>query len=398
MSRWRARPPKDRPSLQPRSGVLPISRLLLVTTPFTLAVGLLGAAAFQFLDAPLPWLLGSAAAVAAASLVTPVHVTASLRDAGLAALGLQVGASFTPEAAARLGGAPLAAVGLAVATAAAMVLAYVVLRRFARWDPMTAFLAAAPGAFSTTLALVAMSTVDARRVVAAQTLRLAVLVAVFPLVLPSGPVRAPDLVWGMAEASLVVPAALLAGGVLHWRRMPAAWILGPSIASAGLAVSGVTAGQPPLWVFHAGLVIIGAASGARISGGRGGFGGPDGARETGSGGDGARLNRRDIAAMAASFLAMMAVTAAIAAAVAATTPLSFPALLLAFTPGGFEAMVALAAALDLEPAFVSASHVARVLVLTLLMPVAFRRLAARAPSTEQAPDASRAPVRDDPSP
>ena len=45
------------------------------------------------------------------------------------------------------------------------------------------------------------------------------------------------------------------------------------------------------------------------------------------------------------------------------------ALLLAFAPGGVEVMAALAIETGLEPAFVAAHHVMRLLILTVLVPV-----------------------------
>lgn len=314
--------------------------------------------------------------MAAASLVTKTGVAEWVRDLGLGALGLQIGSTLTPETASRLAGLPLAALGLAVATITAMGLAYSVLRRLARWDPATAFLAAAPGAFSTTLALVAVTQADDRRVITAQTLRLAVLVALLPLVFVAEPAGPASATWAWRDAAITLPAAAAAGFALQRVGAPAAWILGPAGVSAVLSASGLTTGQPPVWAFHGGLLIIGAASGARVRGG-------GGARGT-------KLTRKDFIAMTAALIVMLSATTAIAAVTAALTPLSFTALMLAYTPGGFEAMVALAAALDLEPALVSAAHVARVLALTVTMPW-LCKLAAPSPSPNRAAPSSAPP-------
>ncbi len=276
------------------------------------------------------------------------------RDVGFMALGLQIGASLTPETATRLAGLPLAAVGLVAATAAAMAVAYVVLRRLAHWDRATAFLASAPGAFSTTLALIPIIGADDRRVITAQTLRLAVLVALLPLAFVTEPVGTVRDVWQWRDVAIALPLAAVAGFGLQRVGAPAAWILGPAAVSALLSVTSITVGQPAAWAFNAGLLVIGAASGARVRGGKRA--------------QGAKLKRADLVAMAAALLAMLIATTVIAAVTATLTPLPFTALMLAYTPGGFEAMVALAAALDLEPALVSAAHVTRVLSLTIAMP------------------------------
>jgi uncharacterized membrane protein AbrB (regulator of aidB expression) len=67
-----------------------------------------------------------------------------------------------------------------------------------------------------------------------------------------------------------------------------------------------------------------------------------------------------------------------AAAVAQVIDLPFAVFLLAFAPGGVEVMAAMAVQLALEPAFVAAHHVLRLLVLTVLIPVLIRAERARA--------------------
>jgi uncharacterized membrane protein AbrB (regulator of aidB expression) len=47
---------------------------------------------------------------------------------------------------------------------------------------------------------------------------------------------------------------------------------------------------------------------------------------------------------------------------------------LAFAPGGVEVMAAIAVETGLEPAFVAAHHVFRLIVLTVLVPVMIARL------------------------
>jgi len=68
---------------------------------------------------------------------------------------------------------------------------------------------------------------------------------------------------------------------------------------------------------------------------------------------------------------------AIAAAwlTAAASGLAPTLLLVAYAPGGVEAMAAMAVQLGLAPAFVAAHHVARLLVLTLFVPALLARRA-----------------------
>jgi uncharacterized membrane protein AbrB (regulator of aidB expression) len=69
----------------------------------------------------------------------------------------------------------------------------------------------------------------------------------------------------------------------------------------------------------------------------------------------------------------MVVSAAIAWAGSMLLGLPFGQLWLAYAPGGVEAMAAMALALHLDPAFVGAHHVLRILGLNLITPFWLRR-------------------------
>ena len=76
---------------------------------------------------------------------------------------------------------------------------------------------------------------------------------------------------------------------------------------------------------------------------------------------------------------VIAVAMAGAAAVPVARALGMPAphVLTAFAPGGLETMVALGATMGASPGFVAACHVARLLVLSLLIPLSLGRSGAR---------------------
>ncbi len=320
------------------------------TTVVTLGTAGLGAAAFAFVGLPLPFLLGPVMATALLRLKFPAGVPGGLRDAALLGLGVHIGSSLTPEAAGRLAQLPFAALALVMTTLAVMATGYTVYRVFARWDAETAFLASAPGALSTVLALTDSHRVDAGRVTLAQSLRLCALVFLFPILFPAPTAALSFPTFDGREAALVFAAAIAAGAVLAWRRVPAAWVLGPAASTASLSVTGVVSGDLPPALLATAFLIIGAVTGARI------------------GAAPPRAWRRDAWAAGLAFVVMMAVSAAGALATAVLFELPPSAMLLAFAPGGFEAMVALAAALDIDPALVGAAHVMRVLALTLALP------------------------------
>ncbi|MBL4557074.1 MAG: AbrB family transcriptional regulator [Rhodobacteraceae bacterium] len=90
---------------------------------------------------------------------------------------------------------------------------------------------------------------------------------------------------------------------------------------------------------------------------------------------GTRFRGTDLALLRSSLLTGVAVTAlmgalaaAFAFALAPLIDLSPALLLIAFAPGGLEAMIAMSVQLGLDPAFVTAHHVFRLLFLTALIP------------------------------
>ena len=80
-----------------------------------------------------------------------------------------------------------------------------------------------------------------------------------------------------------------------------------------------------------------------------------------------------LAAGLASTLVACALAAGAAVLAAGIVGLPPAALLLAFAPGGVEVMAALAVETGLEPAFVAAHHVFRLLILSVLVPVFLAR-------------------------
>ncbi len=96
---------------------------------------------------------------------------------------------------------------------------------------------------------------------------------------------------------------------------------------------------------------------------------------------GTRFSGMSPAQLRGSLLAGLAATV-IGAGVAALTALpvaaalSMPAahVLTGFAPGGLETMIALAAALGANPGFIAACHIIRLLILSVLIPVALHRV------------------------
>jgi uncharacterized membrane protein AbrB (regulator of aidB expression) len=113
----------------------------------------------------------------------------------------------------------------------------------------------------------------------------------------------------------------------------------------------------PPWVANAAMVSLGAVAGARFAG------------------MSPRLFASYLGASVGSFVVSACVAGAFASIV--ITMLSFHAedVLIAFAPGSVDAMMLLALALHIDPVYVGAHHVSRVIFQSLAMPLIARRIA-----------------------
>jgi membrane AbrB-like protein len=277
-----------------------------------------------------------------------------LRGLAFVLLGIQTGGSVTAETVERATQWPLSVCLLGVT----VVLVTLACARFFRgrygWDSSTALFASLPGALSLTLALADEARADMRRVTISQCIRLFFLVAAMPAVIATispvpkdfGPLHYPDV----PHILVLLIASGAAGWVFEKLRVPAGMILGAIAASAALYLSGMVEGATPDVILVPANVVLGVMIGARFQG--------------------LPLTeiRRLFGEGFAGFLLALFISSIGAGLAAYFGGLPLALTLLAFAPGGLEAMTIMAFALNLDPAYVAAHQVARYLGIAILMP------------------------------
>lgn len=331
----------------------------------TLVAGAAGSALFHALNLPAPWLTGSLITITILALAgAPLFLPQWLRHLVFLLLGISIGSAFTPETLAGMLKWPLSLMGLGIAVLLVIAACFAYLTQKPKWDRETAFYAAVPGALSYVLAMAMRSTADIRLVTLAQMLRLSILLAILPTLItvsmpvPELPAPVFSSYWAMGGQFVL---ALLIGYMLERIEFPAAMLMGGMLSGAIFHLSGGAAGQIPLAVLIPAQIVLGCFIGLR-------FLGTD-----------LDLLKRAIRPCMISFVIAVAVSSAVAFAVALGLHLPAAQLIVAFAPGGIEAMTILAFVLGLDPAFVGAHQLARFLGLSLLLPLVARLYLRRAP-------------------
>jgi hypothetical protein len=332
-----------------------------------IALAACGGGALSLFDIQAAWLSGSMLLVAVVGVVRPLpDLRKPWFDSTMLLSGALIGSAATPDALAAAARYPGSLAVLFVGLAAIMLATGAYLRYVARWSWIDALLAAAPGALSAVIAVAQAKGANIGRIAVVQLFRILVLVALLPSIMQAtgdGVVgQAPAaLVAGPGAMLLVLAAGLVAGLIFERLGVTAPLILGSTMASAVLHGAGLVHGTLPQSIQIAVLVLLGAVMGGRVS----------------------NVKRSELAALfplaIGGFFVSMAVAFAFAWPAAWLAGVPYATAMAAFAPGGLEAMAMLAFAMGLDPLYVGAHHLARFMLLGLLMPLIVAKLKAEPP-------------------
>lgn len=345
----------------------------LVRMAESLLIGAVGGFLFNAAHFPGGWLAGSMIFAAVAALAgRTVYVPAAVARTSSIAMGITIGGAVTPDTLHGMAAWPLSIAMVGVSVVAVTFATFNYLTRVHGWNAVTSIYASIPGGLAQVMALAAEEgrRCDIRAVAIVQTVRVVILTVVVPVALslagrtgtvrlPAGAVTAADA--PASFAALVGAAAAVALG-LTWVGFPGGLIFGPLAVSAALHGSGLLAVTMPSWLATAAMVGLGTLAGGRFTG------------------LGFRLLIWYFGAALGAFAVSLAVTAVIGVGVTLMSPVAVPFgdVIVAYAPGAVDAMMILALALNLDPVFVGAHHIARVFVVLLGMPLAIRYYSAPA--------------------
>lgn len=282
-----------------------------------------------------------------------------LRDFALLMSGLSIGLSVTPETVARFVTIPLSLSIMCVAVICiSWSSAYALMGLFG-WRKLDALLASAPGALSTTLMIAYENKANVPEVVIVQLFRLFMLMAVLPSVISAGVGGSAAHIVDPAMLSpgqlAVVCACALAGSwLLKQVRMPTYFLLGGMIAAGALTGSALVDGRMPPMMSNMSFAMVGWFIGERFRG----------------------IKLRQVATLFGPMVVSFAVTVLVAflfsELIVSLSHIPVSEAIVAFAPGGVEAMSILALALNLDPVFVASHHIVRFMFIGTCLPIAIK--------------------------
>lgn len=333
-----------------------------------LILGAGGGFAFYLLHMPLPWMLGAMAFTTVAAVAgVPIALMPRVRMIFVAVLGIMLGSQFSPAILDHLQFWVISFLWLGVYVAVATWIIRWYYLRIARYDPVTAYFAAAPGGLSEMILAGGAFGGDEARISLAHGAR--ILIAVFLLSFgyrwfggyapPSSNPLASHAPLEMIDIFWLALAGVAGYFAARLMRLPAYALVGPMFLSAALHMAGITASKPPQELVTLAQIVIGSMIGARFAGLA--FG----------------LVLRGILLAAGATALLLAIAALFGLLVAWSAELPFSSTLLAFAPGGLAEMSLIALALGIDAAYVSSHHVVRIFMIIVAAPLVFHLLGGR---------------------
>lgn len=330
----------------------------------TIAIAAFGGGAATLAGLPASWLSGAMITVTIASFAgLDTRLPVRLVHVLFLVIGVALGSGVTPELVRGVATWPISLLGLALTIAGCIYGVRLYLMRVAGWDRETAFYASIPGALSYVLALAAETGADIRKVAASQSIRVFLLVAILPaiiLAIEGGPpVTFTVVVAAPLDMAILIVAALVGSLIFRRLNVPAAILTGSFAFSALLHGTGAVVGTLPEPVVFGAFVLLGALIGSRFVGTT------------------LRLLKEILLASIGGFVIATTIAGVLAVIFSAITGVPVDQTIIAYAPGGLDAMMSLALALNMDSAFVAAHQFARFAGIAFTLPFMARRIRAQ---------------------
>lgn len=324
-------------------------------------IGLVGGGLASWAGIPLAWMLGPLFAsmlisLAGISLSMPSHLRTGCRGI----VGMLLGSGVTTETLARVSQWPFSLMLMVLGLLLMCVLTASYYRFVGGFDKLSAVSASLPGAISNIPAIAIRMGADGPKVVLSHLARVTLVILTVPPLymtwqgLDAGLDQQTPASWSLLGEHLwILLMAFPAGLLARWLKLPVPEMMGPMITAAILSLMGYRLALPE-WLLAGTFLVLGTTIGARFY----------------------RMPLSLLVGTGRHALLATLVTLATAVAVAvvihAVLGVPLAVALLAVIPGGLAEMALLAAALGVDPVFVTFHQIARSILLNALAPFVLR--------------------------
>ncbi|MGI3184746.1 AbrB family transcriptional regulator [Nioella aestuarii] len=334
-------------------------------TALALLIGIASGIFAFLIGMPLPWMLGPMIGnTIAAILHAPTAPPAKLRPIVIPVIGVMLGSGVTPEIVDALGDWAISFLVLPPFLIVAAGASFLFYRFIGKYDPVTAYFSAMPGGLNEMLILGAEQGGDEKRIALAHASRILLVIGFvalfFGLILGVTSGGQGSAVWvglwelGLKDYAVLAICAVAGVYVGKLLRLPAAAVLGPMLLSGIAHFFHIVDVPPPTVLVIAAQVVMGTVIGCRFIGAT--------AREVG----------QDLFLGVFSTIGMLITGVGFAAVVAALTDTDLSQAFLAYSPGGLTEMSLLAFAMGGDIAYVSLTHIVRIVLVIFSAPLVFR--------------------------
>lgn len=334
-----------------------------------LAVCAIGGAVCAWLGVPLPWMIGSMVAMALVQMAgAGLEPLPGGRDAGMVVIGVTLGLYFTAPVVQQVATYWPWFVVLGLAAVGFGTLSALVLARLSGADRATAYFGSMPGGASEMAVLGEPFGAAPDRVAFAHSMRMLLVVTVFPIGITLAGFAATDeyqpvdVPFDAAGFAILLVLAAAAGWIARRLRVPTAYMMGPLVAAIALTVFDIELSSVPAFFTNAAQVLLGCALGARFDRGF------------------LVTAPRFVTALVVSVAVTLCAAALVGWGIAWGSGAYLGSALLAAAPGGIAEMSITAKVLKIGVAFVTAAHVVRYVIVVLLTVPVFRLLAKARPA------------------
>jgi len=333
----------------------------LNATLLGLAVCIAGGALASALRLPLPWMIGPLLAMACCRF-SGIHAVAPAygRPVGQVIIGTALGLYFTPVVSRQVLAYAPVMLGAGVFAMGVGFLSSMVLAHGAGIDRRTAFFASVPGGAAEMSVLAERYGARLDEVAVGQSLRIAVVVIVFPWIFQyagltgADPYEQAQKLFDPLGIAAMLAAGAAGGMLFRFMRVPNGFTIGALSVSVGFTVAGASWSSMPPMLSNAGQLLIGCALGSRFEQ------------------DFLHRAPRFLAALFASIFAAMLISVVLGLTLAWAMGTAWPTMVLATAPGGIAEMAITAKVLHLGVPVVTAFHVTRMVILVTLTAPAYR--------------------------